>query len=133
MILVALCSESSQLLARTHSYRRCYCFRSDSVTVQSISIMAVCHISLVETVAVWVSIKFFFSVIVESTENLCEICVLLEICVKYFGAKHKYKTHTRLCSFLKQVDFKCRYVPSSSIILPQFCEVLSVKVICGVE
>ena len=101
MILVALCSESSQLLAWAHSYRRCYCFHSDSVVVQSISIMAVCHIWVVETVAVCMSIKFFFSVIVESTENLCEICVLLEICVKYFGAKHKYKTHTIFCSFWK--------------------------------
>jgi len=63
--------------------------------------MAVCHIWLVETVAVLMSIKFLFSVIVESTENLCEICVLLEICVKYFGAKHKYRTHTRFCSFWK--------------------------------
>lgn len=101
MILVALCSESSQLLARTHSYRRCYCFHSDSVIVRSIGIMAVCCIWLLETVAVWMSVKFFFSVIVESTENLCEICVLLEICVKYFGAKHKFKTHTRFCSFWK--------------------------------
>lgn len=101
MILVALCSESSQLLARTHSYRRCYCFHSDSVIVQSISIMAVCHIWLVETVAVLMSVKFFFSVIVESAESLCEICVFLKICVKYFGAEHKYKTHTRFCSFWK--------------------------------
>jgi len=101
MILVALCSESSQLLAWTHSYRRCFCFHSDSVIVRNISIMVVCHIGLVETIAVWMSIKFFFSVIVESTENLCEICVSLEICVKYFGAKHKFKTHTRFYSSWK--------------------------------
>jgi len=100
VMLVALCSESSQLLAWTHSYRRCFCFHSDSVIVRNISIMAVCHILLVETVAVWMSIKFFFFVIVESIEYLCEICVL-EICVNYFGAKHKFKTHTKFCSFWK--------------------------------
>lgn len=101
MILVALCSESSQLLAWTRSCRRCFWFHSDLVVVPSISIMAACHVLLVERFAVWMAVKFFFSLIVESTENLYAVCLLLEICVKYSGANHRFKTHIRFYFFRK--------------------------------
>jgi hypothetical protein len=82
--------------------------------------MAACHIWLMETVAVWMSMKFFFSVIFESTENLYETCVLLEIWIKYFGAKHKFKTHTTFCFFWKHrriLNYVCTFFKDNSTIV----------------
>ena len=63
--------------------------------------MAACHIWLVEGIAVQKAVKFFFFLIVESTENLYVVFVL-EVYVKYFGAKHNFKTHTSFCFLWKR-------------------------------